>query len=527
MDFCRRTQAAIDNPNYLTDADHRTKYVESIMQNELQTLQEMYEPKAKGTSKQGELKSSHPKVATFLEELHHRRKAFQDTGAAVHGSALQEVEQEREVAIEVEAVRQVKQPVLYKALSFPGLHPDLKLFARTGLLPVASQTVSHVFSLLATTALGRKHKVSSTGNHAPSKLFVSAEFGRTVELRKHLTRDNFLVSTLSRMRRCPRVVLTRPQRPVSWVLWSSLAETAVVLIPEEAEEVIRMMHAKTTLPEMYLITYASPVTRRMLSFNNLTFFSMPRLPEGWSAPQWLKTELGLLAGRVYFEWDEYESLCQFLGVNVNDESSLGWPMVEEKEEEKEGNADIPGSDDGHAAYDETRAAEEEQEEESNPDTPRNDDDHPADKLAKVADEATSAAEAPTSNLGSFCPHPVNFLQEWLAIRRHGQDFVHTPMGFLAQGKPLQASHPFFADADTTASPVVEDGPARTGVGLGNASGSGRVETGDVDDGGLFDGVDDMGANEGDEDDGEDDEDVYDDSEEEFVSELSGAETDSE
>jgi hypothetical protein len=194
LDFCRRTQAAIEFPDFLTDPDHRAKYVASIRQTELQTLQEMYEPKAKG-GKHAEPKSPHPSVAAFLEELNVRRKGFQDTGRAVHGSALQEVEQEREVAFEVEAIRQVKKPIRYDALSYPGLHRDIEIFARHGRLPPDSHSISHVFRFIATTALGRKHKVSWRGRHTHSKLFVSAEFGRTVKLYTHLAPDNFLVST--------------------------------------------------------------------------------------------------------------------------------------------------------------------------------------------------------------------------------------------------------------------------------------------------------------------------------------------
>src|SRR3954471_2268109 len=44
---------------------------------------------------------------------------------------------------------------------------------------------------------------------------------------------------------------------------------------------------------------------------------------------------------------------------------------------------------------------------------------------------------------SFTTKPLTFLQEWLAVRRKGQDFVHTPMGQVCQGKPLLENHPFF------------------------------------------------------------------------------------
>ena len=40
-------------------------------------------------------------------------------------------------------------------------------------------------------------------------------------------------------------------------------------------------------------------------------------------------------------------------------------------------------------------------------------------------------------------NPLAFLHDWLAIRRKGQEFLHTPMGFVCQDKPLTANHPFF------------------------------------------------------------------------------------
>ncbi|EHK96031.1 hypothetical protein M7I_8285 [Glarea lozoyensis 74030] len=48
-----------------------------------------------------------------MKELGIRRKAFQDTGNAVHSSALQEVEQEKEVAFEVETIREVQKQEHY------------------------------------------------------------------------------------------------------------------------------------------------------------------------------------------------------------------------------------------------------------------------------------------------------------------------------------------------------------------------------------------------------------------------------
>jgi hypothetical protein len=53
---------------------------------------------------------------------------------------------------------------------------------------------------------------------------------------------------------------------------------------------------------------------------------------------------------------------------------------------------------------------------------------------------------------SFCFHLQLYkylyftVHDWLAVRRKGQDFEHTPMGFVTTGKTLTADHAFFLAA---------------------------------------------------------------------------------
>jgi hypothetical protein len=102
-------------------------------------------------------------LAIFNKELNSQRKDFQDSGHAVHGSALQEVEQEREVTYEVENVREVQKPVYFQPFSFPGLHRDLVSYVKTGRMAADSAAYEYAFSLLRRTSLGREHRVSNDG----------------------------------------------------------------------------------------------------------------------------------------------------------------------------------------------------------------------------------------------------------------------------------------------------------------------------------------------------------------------------
>ncbi|KAK7426297.1 hypothetical protein QQZ08_007198 [Neonectria magnoliae] len=433
-DFCRRMQATLSNPNFLKIKSQREKYVATIKQDEQQTLQQLYDPKQKARGMQQQT-STNKELRAFITELNARRKTFQDTGRAVRAAALQQVEQEREVAFEVESVRQVKRPQHYAAHSFQSLHSDLEVFARTGNMPADAHYFTHVFTSLSKTGLGRKFRVSR--NATDSRLFVTGEFEKTIKQKLDDAMDNFL-------------------RPVNWILWSPVSATAVIIIPEEADVLIPMLRDPSFLFRTYLLTYSAPITRKMLQFNDLNYYSIPPLPRDWTAPEWLRVELGIFAGRLYFEWGEYESMCKLLGIS-------------------DGVAD---NEDFDASMTMDGAGDE----------------------AEVDQELAVATEDEVK----FSTKPLTFIQEWLAVRRRGQDFAHSPMGFISQGKSLQAEHPFFSqtEGETQGHSDLVFAP------LTHRPGNDDQTYQDDD----YHGVDDMGANEAADSDAGDDHIEYDQSE---------------
>jgi hypothetical protein len=188
IDFCQRMQAAVDHSSFLTDSNSRTNYIQAIRHVEEQSLEDLYGPKAKTKPVIGSGTVT-PRIAGYLKKLTQRKKAFRDTGNAVHNSALQEVEQEREVHHEVEAIREVQRPVHYEALVWPGLHRDIHTFATTGRLPADSISFEHAFLALRKTSVGMKFGIND--NYLRSRFYVSREFTRTVKVTgRH---DNFLV----------------------------------------------------------------------------------------------------------------------------------------------------------------------------------------------------------------------------------------------------------------------------------------------------------------------------------------------
>lgn len=88
-------------------------------------------------------------------------------------------------------------------------------------------------------------------------------------------------------------------------------QTAMIVIPEEAELLLPIVAKLDNKSD--LITYAASVTRKMLHFTDMKYYSVPSLPGDWEASLWLKAELVIFAGSFYFEYSEYDTLLRYLG----------------------------------------------------------------------------------------------------------------------------------------------------------------------------------------------------------------------
>jgi hypothetical protein len=173
----------------------------------------------------------------------------------------------------------------------------------------------------------------------------------------------------------------------------------MIVSPEEADALIPLLRRyrgpKSQVGSTHLIVYSAPVTRRMLHFNGLTYHATPALPRNFKIPGWVKIELGIFAGRLYFSWEEYEELAAYLGVQTSTDTSKGLELVKRE--------------------------------------------------AFVKKPLTFRKYLRTFNL--HFTNKTILVHEWLAVLRKGADFEHTPMGFITTGKPLSADHPFFLESD--------------------------------------------------------------------------------
>lgn len=178
-DFCLRMQASIDHSGFLVDESSRSSYLKFIHVPEKHDLRYLYAPK--------EAPISHdfpedlaPSLQAFATEISTRRSQHISTATTDQPlSVFEEVEQEREVAAEVEAIRHIQPPQSYTPLRFPGLNRHLELFAETGQLtagvfPAAFDILSDITPAL---------KYEFTAKFMKSKLFLSTELiERTVKI---------------------------------------------------------------------------------------------------------------------------------------------------------------------------------------------------------------------------------------------------------------------------------------------------------------------------------------------------------
>ncbi|KAF5593544.1 uncharacterized protein FSUBG_9779 [Fusarium subglutinans] len=359
FDFCRRTNALMEFRKSSQNKKKRDKLLQETQQPEGQTLEQLYGPKEK-TSSTGLRVIDSTHLQRFMKELHgleadlvkHQRRAC--------SSAFDEVEQEREVEFEVHQLREKQNPTHLTAFTFPGLDKALVKFCDETEVKLASLHFISVLDLIGDTYIGLKYGVRGSS----SNLFVSKEFSRTVQTQK---------AEVSR----------RLMRPVEWVLWRPDIQTALVVIPEEAELLLPILRRIRT-PTTYLLTYTSPFTRSLLEVGTLAYYPVPTPKKELVIPSWLSIEIGIMAGRLYLSYDQYTQLRNCLMVDERAEPSVNM------------------------------------------------------------DDAHRSRKHILPNFGILSPQSLSrFLNEWISYRSQSSDITHTPMGYLIGNRDLSDNHPFF------------------------------------------------------------------------------------
>lgn len=112
---------------------------------------------------------------------------------------------------------------------------------------------------------------------------------------------------------------------MEWILWSFSTQTALIIIPEEVELLIPMLRIAGSKSKVHLIAYAAPITRAMTPFNRLDYYTLPPIPFNAEFPSWFKVELGILAGRLYTDYEEWNHVNAYMrDSSISSAFLLGW-----------------------------------------------------------------------------------------------------------------------------------------------------------------------------------------------------------
>ncbi|KAE8149344.1 hypothetical protein BDV25DRAFT_156541 [Aspergillus avenaceus] len=225
-DFCYRMQAVESYKEFLTNVGHRKAYIGYLQQPEQQTLERLYEPKSYKEHDTASLLDTATlplggKLSMFMEELRENRRQSHMVHGSVTSSALEEVEQEREVAYEIEEEREMQRPPTMKALKFPGLHKSILIFLQTGILQ-GNGGYMKASCVLESSELGLKHRIDAST--LLPQLYVSAEFTRTVKMKSGKINDNFMSTGFFGASRPALVLLSFPKKPKKQFLFFVLLQ---------------------------------------------------------------------------------------------------------------------------------------------------------------------------------------------------------------------------------------------------------------------------------------------------------------
>lgn len=189
--YCRRTNALWKTTKSLTDRVERIRLLRTIREQEDQTLEQLYGPRANTEANTEPIETKSLRLKSVLSRIAEKRATLSKETASGDSTAFQEVEQEREVEFEVEQVRERQRPEKLQALAFPGVSEQLVQFVRNGDLPDAS-TIVQAFAYIGNTVIGKKYDVRETS----SQLFVSKQFTKTVASGGSNTNKGLVVSQM-------------------------------------------------------------------------------------------------------------------------------------------------------------------------------------------------------------------------------------------------------------------------------------------------------------------------------------------
>ena len=346
---------------------------ESLLEGEAQSLEKRYGSEGTCREEQILLQTATDKSFKGREkQMADIRAKCQEFGVVSFDSATLQEEQERELSPENEREEQVELPPALSPCQHR-VHQDVQRFVTHGVVNLASNAFQPAFLSLRHTSAFKSCETTAW----PDDLLVTTDFAQTVQTRA--LRDGVVDSFL---------------RPVQWVLSRKNGDgvrTKAVISPHEAQELLPLIRQ---CKMVILHVYSPRLSLSVRSLEDLSFCSIPAIPESWSITPTLVSQLNLFAGQLYIRnYEEYASLCSFLGL-----------------------CSRPPDDGMEVACDGFI------------------------NLSTSVESEPDAGMVPVRESCPFTRSPVNFVRMVIALRRKGQGFTTSHLGKILNGELILADH---------------------------------------------------------------------------------------
>ncbi|ORY67517.1 uncharacterized protein BCR38DRAFT_407490 [Pseudomassariella vexata] len=267
--------------------------LDEYFEDEAMSLEQRYKPKNQKTSELFESQMKNPKLESRRAQIELIRDKCERFEVLGFSSATLQEEQERELAPEIEQERQIENPPSMKPCMHK-LHPEVKALVQQGTIPILGMG-----GLLPAFRSLHKSSAAQAANMNMSEfgqdLLVTADFARTVHLTLGSCSDAF-------------------HRSVHWILsLKQYPRVLVILSPWEANKLLPKIELSKYV---HLHCYAPRPNMSFPTLQDLSLFTQPPLPPGWTAPRRAVMQMCLFAGELYFEsMHEYTELCAYLGLS--------------------------------------------------------------------------------------------------------------------------------------------------------------------------------------------------------------------
>ena len=147
IEYCRQRLAALRNTSIATDVEQRKAYLKVLEQPEQYSLEKLYAPEQRPKVRPIDAGGNF-EIANFIGKLNAMKEGMHNTGDTVQALAHQEVEQEREVQIETEAVRKSRSIIMLKRCLSHNYRKRSGPLRRLEDLPLAHKHASRSLSFL-------------------------------------------------------------------------------------------------------------------------------------------------------------------------------------------------------------------------------------------------------------------------------------------------------------------------------------------------------------------------------------------